>query len=150
MYLHCELVVSSCACAWINILYHAEVAPWWVYFLNGFAGLVYLHLDCIDGKQARRTNSSSPLGQLFDHGRTQIMITNLSALNSCFPVRLLSCLQLRTGSCTICSEANLNPRLETCILGSACWHACRRRRCLYSVRHMQDLIVRMPIWVRGC
>ena len=47
---------------------HAEVAPWWVYFLNGFAGLVYLHLDCIDGKQARRTKSSSPLGQLFDHG----------------------------------------------------------------------------------
>lgn len=48
----------------------AEVAPWWVYFLNGFAGLVYLHLDCIDGKQARRTKSSSPLGQLFDHGKT--------------------------------------------------------------------------------
>jgi ethanolaminephosphotransferase len=22
----------------------------------------------VDGKQARRTNSSSPLGQLFDHG----------------------------------------------------------------------------------
>ena len=31
--------------------------------------LSYLHLDCIDGKQARRTKSSSPLGQLFDHGR---------------------------------------------------------------------------------
>ncbi|CAK0780569.1 hypothetical protein CVIRNUC_005097 [Coccomyxa viridis] len=45
-----------------------EVAPWWVYFLNGFTGLVYLHLDCVDGKQARRTKSSSPLGQLFDHG----------------------------------------------------------------------------------
>lgn len=25
-------------------------------------------LDAVDGKQARRTNSSSPLGQLFDHG----------------------------------------------------------------------------------
>eukprot|EP00201_Polytomella_parva_P004679 CAMPEP_0175087118 /NCGR_PEP_ID=MMETSP0052_2-20121109/29649_1 /TAXON_ID=51329 ORGANISM="Polytomella parva, Strain SAG 63-3" /NCGR_SAMPLE_ID=MMETSP0052_2 /ASSEMBLY_ACC=CAM_ASM_000194 /LENGTH=298 /DNA_ID=CAMNT_0016359421 /DNA_START=221 /DNA_END=1117 /DNA_ORIENTATION=+ len=25
-------------------------------------------MDCIDGKQARRTGSSSPLGQLFDHG----------------------------------------------------------------------------------
>lgn len=24
--------------------------------------------DCMDGKQARRTGSSSPLGQLFDHG----------------------------------------------------------------------------------
>ena len=47
----------------------AEIAPWWVYFLNGAAGLIYLHLDCIDGKQARRTKSSSPLGQLFDHGQ---------------------------------------------------------------------------------
>ncbi|CAL5221609.1 g3829 [Coccomyxa viridis] len=58
--------------AYFVSLYHVptftEVAPWWVYFLNGFAGLVYLHLDCIDGKQARRTKSSSPLGQLFDHG----------------------------------------------------------------------------------
>lgn len=25
-------------------------------------------LDALDGKQARRTGSSSPLGQLFDHG----------------------------------------------------------------------------------
>ena len=43
-------------------------APTWVYFLGGASALTYLHLDCIDGKQARRTKSSSPLGQLFDHG----------------------------------------------------------------------------------
>lgn len=43
-------------------------APRWVYWFNGLAVLAYLHLDCIDGKQARRTKSSSPLGQLFDHG----------------------------------------------------------------------------------
>lgn len=49
-------------------VYGAGVAPWWVYFLCGFAVLAYLHLDCLDGKQARRTKSSSPLGQLFDHG----------------------------------------------------------------------------------
>ncbi len=29
---------------------------------------MYQTLDAIDGKQARRTNSSSPLGELFDHG----------------------------------------------------------------------------------
>lgn len=28
----------------------------------------YQSLDAIDGKQARRTNSSTPLGELFDHG----------------------------------------------------------------------------------
>ena len=34
----------------------------------GLSTLAYLHLDCLDGKQARRTASASPLGQLFDHG----------------------------------------------------------------------------------
>lgn len=29
---------------------------------------IYQTLDATDGKQARRTNSSSPLGELFDHG----------------------------------------------------------------------------------
>uniref|UniRef100_A0A7S0X1J6 Ethanolaminephosphotransferase n=1 Tax=Chlamydomonas leiostraca TaxID=1034604 RepID=A0A7S0X1J6_9CHLO len=42
--------------------------PRWVFALNALATVVYVNLDCIDGKQARRTRSSSPLGQLFDHG----------------------------------------------------------------------------------
>ena len=50
----------------------AGVAPSWVYFLSGLAVLLYLHLDCLDGKQARRTKSSSPLGQLFDHGADSV------------------------------------------------------------------------------
>jgi phosphatidylglycerophosphate synthase len=29
---------------------------------------IYSTLDAVDGKQARKTKSSSPLGQLFDHG----------------------------------------------------------------------------------
>jgi cytidyltransferase-like protein len=29
--------------------------------------LAYMNLDAIDGKQARRTNNSSPIGELFDH-----------------------------------------------------------------------------------
>lgn len=33
---------------------------WWLNFL--------LSVDGVDGKQARRTNSSTPLGELFDHG----------------------------------------------------------------------------------
>mmetsp|Transcript_19187 Transcript_19187/g.33054 ORF Transcript_19187/g.33054 Transcript_19187/m.33054 type:complete len:405 (-) Transcript_19187:1249-2463(-) len=40
----------------------------WLLALNAIAVVVYVNLDCIDGKQARRTKSSSPLGQLFDHG----------------------------------------------------------------------------------
>lgn len=36
--------------------------------LCAFGLFIYQSLDAIDGKQARRTNSSSPLGELFDHG----------------------------------------------------------------------------------
>ena len=43
-------------------------APWWVYFSCGLGLFFYQCLDAIDGKQARRTGSSSPLGELFDHG----------------------------------------------------------------------------------
>jgi phosphatidylglycerophosphate synthase len=36
--------------------------------LTAFGLFFYQSLDAIDGKQARRTNSQSPLGELFDHG----------------------------------------------------------------------------------
>lgn len=39
-----------------------------MYFLTGFGLFLYQTLDAIDGKQARRTGSSTPLGELFDHG----------------------------------------------------------------------------------
>ena len=45
-----------------------ESAPTWVYMINGIGLFVYQALDAIDGKQARRTGTSSPLGELFDHG----------------------------------------------------------------------------------
>jgi CDP-alcohol phosphatidyltransferase len=44
------------------------VVPCWVLLANAYSQLAYYTLDCMDGKQARRTNSSSPVGQLFDHG----------------------------------------------------------------------------------
>eukprot|EP00584_Thalassiosira_punctigera_P018437 CAMPEP_0172553374 /NCGR_PEP_ID=MMETSP1067-20121228/50440_1 /TAXON_ID=265564 ORGANISM="Thalassiosira punctigera, Strain Tpunct2005C2" /NCGR_SAMPLE_ID=MMETSP1067 /ASSEMBLY_ACC=CAM_ASM_000444 /LENGTH=393 /DNA_ID=CAMNT_0013341549 /DNA_START=45 /DNA_END=1223 /DNA_ORIENTATION=+ len=45
-----------------------ESTPDWVVLLAGWCTIAYFTLDCMDGKQARRTGSSSPLGQLFDHG----------------------------------------------------------------------------------
>ena len=42
--------------------------PSWACFFSAFCYLLYQVLDNIDGKQARRTNSSSPLGLLVDHG----------------------------------------------------------------------------------
>jgi len=43
-------------------------SPTWVYWVNSWCLFAYQTLDAVDGKQARRTNTSSPLGQLFDHG----------------------------------------------------------------------------------
>ena len=42
--------------------------PSWLYFWLGLSMFIYETLDAIDGKQARRTDSSSALGHLFDHG----------------------------------------------------------------------------------
>ncbi|KAI7853529.1 CDP-alcohol phosphatidyltransferase-domain-containing protein [Circinella umbellata] len=46
----------------------AEGGPSWLYY--GFAASLWLYstFDNVDGKQARRTGTSSPLGELFDHG----------------------------------------------------------------------------------
>ena len=38
------------------------------YVIAAICAFIYQTLDAVDGKQARRTNTSGPLGQLFDHG----------------------------------------------------------------------------------
>ncbi|KAM3136337.1 hypothetical protein pb186bvf_011472 [Paramecium bursaria] len=45
-----------------------ELVPNWLCFVCSFAVFAYQNLDNCDGKQARRTNSSSALGMLLDHG----------------------------------------------------------------------------------
>ncbi|KAJ1918934.1 hypothetical protein H4219_002290 [Mycoemilia scoparia] len=42
--------------------------PAWMYYCFGAGIWLYSTFDNVDGKQARRTNTSSPLGELFDHG----------------------------------------------------------------------------------
>lgn len=56
--------------------------PSWVCILTGICTLIYLLLDNMDGKQARKTKSSSPLGLLFDHGCDAITSV-LAYLNMC-------------------------------------------------------------------
>ncbi|KAH6593616.1 hypothetical protein BASA50_007178 [Batrachochytrium salamandrivorans] len=61
------------------LLYVPDLAagePSWIYFSMGVGIWLYSTFDNVDGKQARRTGSSSPLGELFDHG--------VDALNSTF------------------------------------------------------------------
>ena len=63
--LHCGL---SYAITWYHAPNFDRPLPDWVVFLSGYCTIAYYTFDCMDGKQARRTGQSSPLGQLFDHG----------------------------------------------------------------------------------
>jgi ethanolaminephosphotransferase len=54
----------------------------WFYVLAGVCQFLYVHFDNMDGKQARRTGNSSPLGLLFDHG-CDSNITYVSILTFC-------------------------------------------------------------------
>lgn len=51
-----------------------DSAPSWPFFLAALLVLLYQIFDNLDGKQARKTSSSSALGMLFDHG-TDSMVT---------------------------------------------------------------------------
>lgn len=44
------------------------IIPLWVWFFAAILHSASHHLDGMDGKQARRTGSGSPLGELMDHG----------------------------------------------------------------------------------
>ncbi|XP_054844175.1 cholinephosphotransferase 1 isoform X2 [Eublepharis macularius] len=64
-----------------------EEAPSWVFILCALGLFIYQSLDAIDGKQARRTNSSSPLGELFDHGCDSVCAVFIG-IGTCLAVRL--------------------------------------------------------------
>jgi len=69
----CFMIVSY-VLMWIYIpnisegLESPELVPAWIFLFNAMSMVLYQTLDNMDGKQARRTESSSPLGLLFDHG----------------------------------------------------------------------------------
>jgi ethanolaminephosphotransferase len=48
--------------------YFNDEVPRWVFLVNATCMFFYQTMDNCDGKQARRTGTSSPLGDLFDHG----------------------------------------------------------------------------------
>lgn len=63
---------------------HTEAGqyPPWVWYYAAATLFAYQTLDAVDGKQARRTKSGSPLGELFDHG-CDAFITPLLQINLC-------------------------------------------------------------------
>ncbi|KAJ6172143.1 CDP-alcohol phosphatidyltransferase, partial [Penicillium chermesinum] len=57
-------------------------APGWLYFSFALGMWMYSTLDNVDGKQARRTGTSSGLGELFDHGIDSLNCTMASLLET--------------------------------------------------------------------
>eukprot|EP01095_Lingulamoeba_sp_RSL-Kostka_P011843 TRINITY_DN45_c5_g1_i1.p1 TRINITY_DN45_c5_g1~~TRINITY_DN45_c5_g1_i1.p1 ORF type:complete len:326 (-),score=61.09 TRINITY_DN45_c5_g1_i1:131-1108(-) len=80
--------------SYLIIAYYAPYmegdVPRWAFLLATVCLFWYQTMDAIDGKQARRTGTSSPLGELFDHG--------CDALTTVFMGLTLACtLQVGTG-----------------------------------------------------
>ncbi|KAH0609052.1 uncharacterized protein H6S33_001280 [Morchella sextelata] len=61
-------IVTNVACLAYFMPDLVGPGPSWLYYSFAFGLWAYSTMDNIDGKQARRTGSSSPLGELFDHG----------------------------------------------------------------------------------
>lgn len=74
----------------VLVLYSPDArqeAPRWTFILCALGLFIYQTLDACDGKQARRTGTSSPLGELFDHGCDSLS-TVFVALGVCISVQL--------------------------------------------------------------
>jgi ethanolaminephosphotransferase len=62
------MILTSALLSYVYSPHLDAPLPRWVHFAHGILLFLYQTFDAVDGKQARRTNSSSPLGELFDHG----------------------------------------------------------------------------------
>ena len=58
-------------------------APGWMYINAAICLQIYAIFDAADGKQARRLNASSPLGQIFDHGCDAVNLIFIVASSMC-------------------------------------------------------------------
>ena len=50
----------------------SQPLPNWTFLLGAFSLFWYQTIDAVDGKQARRTDNCSSLGQLLDHSKPNI------------------------------------------------------------------------------
>ncbi|CEL97686.1 unnamed protein product [Vitrella brassicaformis CCMP3155] len=94
------LVVSSHLLALYYSPTLSEPMPYWVHLYAGVMMFVNQTFDNMDGKQARRTNSSSALGLAFDHG--------CDAVHSAI------------GGMTAMASLQLGPPLQP-LLAACCW-----------------------------
>lgn len=89
----CIVLFASASMLFLNPSLDQPMPPWLYVFLF-ISILIYQTLDAIDGKQARRTNSMSPLGQLFDHGCDSFTVVLV-------PLMALSVMRLGCGWSTL-------------------------------------------------
>lgn len=68
------MVLSYAIMLYYDYTFEKDI-PNWCFLFAAAATWIYSTLDAIDGKQARKTKSSSPLGQLFDHGCDSFTLT---------------------------------------------------------------------------
>ncbi len=98
-------------------------APRWVYFVVGVLIFLYQTLDNLDGRQARRTGSSSALGEAFDHGADCLSATVLLCFSFSIHHTLVLCCHVREcielWSCNyFCDAIGLTVRVFWLPLGS--------------------------------
>jgi ethanolaminephosphotransferase len=64
----------------LSVMVQKQGEPCWAptVFLFGLCIIVYYIIDNVDGKQARRTSSSSPLGMCMDHGSDAFCVSFLA------------------------------------------------------------------------
>ncbi|KAI8906250.1 CDP-alcohol phosphatidyltransferase-domain-containing protein [Gorgonomyces haynaldii] len=76
-------VVGNFGLSWYYSPDLVQECPSWVYFSFAIGIWMYSTCDNVDGKQARRTNSSSPLGEVFDHGIDALNCSTGGILQAC-------------------------------------------------------------------
>ncbi|KZV87382.1 Choline/ethanolaminephosphotransferase [Exidia glandulosa HHB12029] len=97
-----SFIIGNVVC---QAIYDPELrgtAPSWVYFTHALGLFLYQTFDNVDGRQARRTRSSSALGHAFDH--------TIDSLN-CVLGGLLQCASVGLG----------NTRRSAILALTACW-----------------------------
>jgi len=96
-----QLVTFGIVTAYCPLFCGDNETPRWVYVLIAASLFAYQTLDNMDGKQARKTGSSTPLGMIFDHSCDAIN----AIIGACMACTLFLCSKLQFACC---SNGNLN------------------------------------------
>jgi len=75
-----SVLTATVLCTLCAELTADQSVPRWALLVSAVLLFAYQTLDAIDGKQARRTRSSSPLGELFDHGCDAVVFACMGPL----------------------------------------------------------------------